>query len=114
SGRIFYRAQVFPSRRRIPLTEAVMSDDGKIGTSGADNAAWKAIVARYQRPSTWKALWQIVDTIVPYAGLWYLMYLCLAISWWLVVPLAVLAGAFLVRVFIIFHDCGHGSFFKSP
>jgi omega-6 fatty acid desaturase (delta-12 desaturase) len=42
------------------------------------------------------------------------MYICRPISWWLVVPLAVLAGAFLVRVFIIFHDCGHGSFFKAP
>ena len=41
------------------------------------------------------------------------MYVCQPISWWLVVPLAVLAGALLVRVFIIFHDCGHGSFFKS-
>ena len=47
------------------------------------------------------------------ALLWYLMYLCLPVSWWLVVPLAVLAGGLLVRVFIIFHDCGHGSFFKS-
>lgn len=48
-----------------------------------------------------------------YAALWYLMYLCLPISWWLVAPMALLAGALLVRVFIIFHDCGHGSFFKS-
>ncbi len=78
-----------------------------------DNAAWKEIVAKYQKSSTWRALWQIIDTLVPYAVLWYLMYLCLPMSWWLVVPLAVLAGALLVRVFIIFHDCGHGSFFKS-
>jgi omega-6 fatty acid desaturase (delta-12 desaturase) len=41
------------------------------------------------------------------------MYRSLAISYWLTFPLAVLAGAILVRVFIIFHDCGHGSFFKS-
>jgi omega-6 fatty acid desaturase (delta-12 desaturase) len=41
------------------------------------------------------------------------MYLSLAVSWWITAPLAILAGAFLVRVFIIFHDCGHGSFFKS-
>jgi hypothetical protein len=54
-----------------------------------------------------------LNTLVPYAGLWYLMYLSLAVSWWLVVPLAILAGGFLVRAFIIFHDCGHGSFFKS-
>ena len=79
----------------------------------ADNAAWKEIVAEYQKPSLGRAVWQIINTVVPYGALWYLMALCLHISWWLVVPLAVLAGAFLVRVFIIFHDCGHGSYFKS-
>jgi len=78
-----------------------------------DVAAWKKIVAKYQEPSTLRALWQIIDTLVPYAVLWYLMYWSLAVSWWLTVPLAMLAGALLVRVFIIFHDCGHGSFFKS-
>ncbi len=74
---------------------------------------WKKLVAEFQKPSTGRALWQIVNTLVPYALLWYLMYLSLAVSWWLTVPLAMLAGAFLVRVFIIFHDCGHGSFLKS-
>lgn len=74
---------------------------------------WREIVLKYQKPSTWRALWQIIDTVIPYGGLWYLMYLCLPVSWWLVVPLAILAGGLLVRVFIIFHDCGHGSFFKS-
>ena len=77
--------------------------------------AWEEIVARYQKPSTWRALWQIIDTVIPYGLCWYLMYVCLhnSFSWWLVVPLAILAGGLLVRVFIIFHDCGHGSFFKS-
>ncbi len=78
-----------------------------------DIAVWKEIVARYQKPSTWRAIWQIVDTLGPYALLWYLMFRSLAVSWWLTLPLAMLAGAFLIRVFIIFHDCGHGSFFKS-
>ena len=78
-----------------------------------DTATWKEIVAKYQQPSTGRALWQIANTLVPYALVWYLMYRSLAVSWWLTVPLAVLAGAFLVRIFIIFHDCGHGSFFKS-
>ncbi len=78
-----------------------------------DPPAWKQIVARYQNPAVGRAVWQIVNTLVPYAVLWYLMYVCLAVSWWLVVPLAILAGGFLVRMFIIFHDCGHGSFFKS-
>jgi omega-6 fatty acid desaturase (delta-12 desaturase) len=78
-----------------------------------DPSVWKKIVAEYQQPVLWRALWQMVNTLVPYAALWYAMYLTSHISWWLTAPLAVLAGAFLVRVFIIFHDCGHGSFFKS-
>jgi acyl-lipid omega-6 desaturase (Delta-12 desaturase) len=78
-----------------------------------DITEWKSIVAEFQKPSTGRALWQILNTLGPYVLLWYLMHLSLTVSWWLTVPLAVLAGAFLVRVFIIFHDCGHGSFFKS-
>jgi omega-6 fatty acid desaturase (delta-12 desaturase) len=78
-----------------------------------DTAKWKHIVAKFQQPSTPRALWQITNTLVPYALLWYLMYVSRAVSWWLVVPLAILAGAFVVRIFIIFHDCGHGSYFKS-
>jgi omega-6 fatty acid desaturase (delta-12 desaturase) len=74
---------------------------------------WKKIVVRYQTPSTGRAIWQLINTLVPYVGLWYLMYLSLEVSYWLLVPLAMLAGGFMVRAFIIFHDCGHGSFFKS-
>ncbi len=85
-----------------------MEDSGKTSISG-----WKEIVARYQKPSVGRAVWQMVNTIIPYGVLWYLMYLSLSVSWWLTIPLAMLAGAFLVRMFIIFHDCGHGSFFKS-
>lgn len=75
--------------------------------------AWKKIVARYQKPSIGRGAWQIINTLVPYSALWVLMGFSARISWWLTVPLAILAGAFLVRVFIIFHDCGHGSYFKS-
>ncbi len=77
------------------------------------SAPWKQVVARYQTPSARRATWQIANTLVPYAVLWYLMYLSLTISYWLIAPLAILAGGFLVRVFIIFHDCGHGSYLKS-
>jgi len=75
--------------------------------------AWKQVVAKYQQPSIWRSGWQVVNSLAPYAALWYLMYLVQAISVWMALPLAILAGTFLVRVFIIFHDCGHGSFFKS-
>lgn len=91
-----------------------MKDSSASTTCGLEQAAeWKAIVARYQRPSLPRALWQAANTIGSYAAVWWLMFLALKISWWLVMPLAILAGGLLVRVFIIFHDCGHGSFFQS-
>ncbi len=76
-------------------------------------SAWKASVAQYQKPSLWRTSWQIVNTLGSYAVLWYLMFLSINVSWWLTVPLAVLAGGLLIRTFIIFHDCGHGSCFKT-
>jgi omega-6 fatty acid desaturase (delta-12 desaturase) len=92
-----------------------MTDDSKCAgrESRPDTAAWKKIVARYQKPSTGRAVWQMINTLVPYVALWCLMYFTLSVSWWLTIPLAVLAGGILVRTFIIFHDCGHGSFFRS-
>src|SRR6266404_8042497 len=92
-----------------------MRDDSSStqGQRPTNAATWKEIVAKYQKPSTWRALWQIVNTLGPYLLLWYLMYRSLAVSWWIAVPLAILAAGFLVRLFIIHHDCGHGSFFKS-
>jgi len=89
------------------------SSDPTHAKPATDPATWKQIVAEYQKPSTGRALWQIINTLGPLALIWYLMYRSLAISWWLTLPLAMLAGAFLVRVFIIFHDCGHGSYLKS-
>ncbi|MBI5774449.1 MAG: fatty acid desaturase [Verrucomicrobia bacterium] len=92
-----------------------MHDDSTSASDArpADKTAWKEAAAQYQQPSVGRSAWQMVNTLGPYALLWYLMHRSLAVSWWLTVPLAVLAGAFLVRVFIIFHDCGHGAFFKS-
>ncbi len=97
-------------KQQAKMKSEISSTDG---SPPRENAVWKSIVARYQVPSKWRAIWQIIDTLVPYALIWYLMYLSLSVSWWLLPPLAMLAGAFLVRVFVIFHDCGHGSFFKS-
>jgi omega-6 fatty acid desaturase (delta-12 desaturase) len=74
---------------------------------------WKGMVAEFQKSSTRRAVWQLINTLVPYVGLWVAMYFALDVSKWLVAGLALLAGAVLVRVFIIFHDCGHGSFFES-
>lgn len=76
-------------------------------------AEWKGIVAEFQSPSTSKAVWQLVNTLGLYAVVWAAMFFSVKFSWWMTAPLVVVASGLLVRVFIIFHDCGHGSFFKS-
>lgn len=74
---------------------------------------WRQVLAKYEHPKKRTSVWQLFNSIVPYVVVWYLMYLSLNVSYWLVVGLAVIAACFLVRIFIIFHDCCHGSFFKS-
>jgi omega-6 fatty acid desaturase (delta-12 desaturase) len=58
-------------------------------------------------------VWQLLSTLLPYAALWALMTWSVNVSIWLTLPLMILAAGFLVRIFIIFHDCGHGAYFKS-
>jgi omega-6 fatty acid desaturase (delta-12 desaturase) len=78
-----------------------------------ENIQWRPIVAKYAQPDLWRSIWQIVNTLIPYFALFYLSMRSLEISFWLTLPLSILTAGFMVRTFIIFHDCGHGSFFKS-
>jgi acyl-lipid omega-6 desaturase (Delta-12 desaturase) len=78
-----------------------------------DPAVWKAIIAKHRAPNAWMASWQLVNTLGSYLLIWVLYCHALSLSWWLVPPLVAIAGGLLVRTFIIFHDCGHGSFFAS-
>ncbi|MFD2670807.1 fatty acid desaturase [Marinicrinis sediminis] len=73
----------------------------------------KKEVAPLEHTNLKTSIFQIFNTILPFMLLWYLAYASLSISYWLSAPLLVLASAFLVRTFIIFHDCCHQSFFKS-
>lgn len=83
------------------------------GSSKPEKSTWTTLVARYHTPSTWRSTWQVITTFVPFFLLWYVMVLSLEYSYWLTLALAVPAAGLLVRIFIIQHDCGHGSFFKS-
>lgn len=68
---------------------------------------------QYQQPELKRSVWQICTSIVPYVALCVLMYFSLFVSYWLTLLLALPASGFLVRIFIIQHDCAHGSYFKS-
>lgn len=69
--------------------------------------------AKYQNPTILRSAWQLLNSFVPLFTLLYLMHRSLAGSYWITLGLSVLAAGFMVRVFIIQHDCGHGSFFFS-
>ncbi|HKJ38396.1 MAG TPA: fatty acid desaturase [Anaerolineales bacterium] len=74
---------------------------------------WQSIVSKYAYPETWRSVWQIINSLIPFIVGWYLMYRSLEIGYWLTLILAVPTAGFMVRLFIIFHDCCHGSFLKS-
>lgn len=77
------------------------------------NEEWMKIVARYNTPDSRRSWWQIINSLGPYIILWCAMIFTFRISYLLTLILAVIAAGFMIRIFIIFHDCGHGSFFKS-
>ena len=74
---------------------------------------WQGIVSKYAYPETWRSLWQVFNSVFPFFVMWYLMYRSLEIGYWLTLILAVFAGGFMTRMFIIFHDCCHGSFLRT-
>lgn len=80
----------------------------------AQRGVIRDILARYQKPSISRSAWQLINTLVPLLVVWIAaVYVFYNFSYWLVLPLILLGGGFMVRVFIIFHDCGHGSFFST-
>lgn len=78
-----------------------------------DYGSWKNLLADYQAFQAGKSVWQLINSFVPFFIIWYLMFHSVGYSYWLTLLLAIPESGFLIRIFIIQHDCGHGSFFKS-
>ena len=77
------------------------------------NAQWRPALAPYAQPHPGRAVADLATSVLPYLALSVLMYLTLDVSYLLVLALAIPAAGFLVRTFIVFHDCAHGSFLPS-
>jgi omega-6 fatty acid desaturase (delta-12 desaturase) len=86
--------------------------DHRAGKPETD-AQLRAAVARFRFPSQPRAIWQVVSTFAGFLGVCAMMYASFGLSYWLTLGLAVPGAGFTVRLFIIQHDCGHGSFFAS-
>jgi omega-6 fatty acid desaturase (delta-12 desaturase) len=82
-------------------------------TSAAPRPYWRDAVAHHERASILRGALDLATSAAPYVALTVAMYLCLDVSVWLTLALAVPAAGFLLRTFIVFHDCTHGSFMPS-
>lgn len=78
-----------------------------------DAREWVAVLAQYREPSLSRSAWEIAVTAGPFAGLWALAWWSVDFSYTLATVLAVLNAMFLVRLFMIQHDCGHAAFFNN-
>ena len=78
----------------------------------SDARGWTQILARYRIPNLVRSIVELAITAGPLVLLWFLMWASLDLGYWLCLLLAVPAAGFLVRLFMIQHDCGHGAFFR--
>jgi omega-6 fatty acid desaturase (delta-12 desaturase) len=76
-------------------------------------ASIRAVTSCFRTPSLTMSLGQMANSFLPCLALFGLMYASLELSYWVTLALSVPTAAFIVRIFIIQHDCGHGSFFRS-
>lgn len=74
---------------------------------------WARTAASYAEPDFWRSSLQLMVTVIPMAALWAAMVACVQDAYWLTLLLSVPTAALLMRLFMIQHDCGHRSYFKS-
>ena len=82
--------------------------------AGVENNArsWTKVLAQYRRPNTARSTIEIVVTVVPFALLWVVSALAVTYGYWWGLLLTIPAAGFLVRLFALQHDCGHGALFS--
>src|SRR5437867_9507198 len=71
---------------------------------------WRGSIAPYEQPSLSRSWLDVATSLVPYLALMVAMYLALETSIWITIALALPTAGFLLRTFVVFHDCTHGSF----
>lgn len=95
------------------MSEVINHRESSTPDAPAKKHAWKALVAKFQKPNPKRAIGQLLDTVGLYAVTWVALYYTQGISFLLTLVLVLLGAGLVVRTFIISHDCGHGSFFAS-
>ncbi len=75
--------------------------------------SWVQLLAKYREPVAARSAFELAVSLLPFIGLWALAWWASSYSYWLALAISVGNAAFLVRIFAIQHDCGHGAFFRS-
>src|SRR5436190_14319079 len=92
------------------MDDAVKCGGAERGSRRLDAASWRASLAPYAKPDLRRSVFDVATSVLAYLALTAVMYAALDVSLLLVVVLVVPAAGFLVRTFVVFHDCAHGSF----
>jgi omega-6 fatty acid desaturase (delta-12 desaturase) len=95
------------------MSEATATLGGPTGTGRSERPYWKESLAPYAKPHLGRSVLDVLTSVVPYLVLFYVMYLLLDVSYLLTLAVGVLAAGFLLRTYIVFHDCTHGSFLPT-
>jgi len=98
--------QTLTSRQAEPSRDPTRGSGGR----PREVPSWRESLDPYARPDLGRSLLALATSVVPFVGLWALMYFSLQVSYLLVLALAIPAAGFLLRTYILFHDCAHGSF----
>ena len=94
-----------------------MSTQQNVAPTAARRAGarrWAQVLLQYRRPNGARSILELLITAIPFVAIWAAMWAVVYFGYWpLCLLLAIPAAGFLVRLFLIQHDCGHGSFFRS-
>ena len=74
---------------------------------------WVKILSQYREPNIMRSVYELVVTVGPFLTLWVLAWWAMSVSYWLTLTLSLCNAAFILRLFAIQHDCGHGAFFNN-
>ncbi len=82
-------------------------------TETRDPRDWVKILSNYREPDALRSSFELAVTLGPFVVLWILAWWSLGFSYWLTFAISLVNAGFLLRLFAIQHDCGHGSFYKN-
>jgi acyl-lipid omega-6 desaturase (Delta-12 desaturase) len=98
----------------LPTLDIILSIGHNLRPAVSDARRWTRILSLYRTPSHARSIAELAITALPLVGLWSAAWFVFSRGyWWASLLIAVPAAGFLVRLFMIQHDCGHGSFFSN-